>query len=92
MDARPKVVLIAPCGFRVEQSLRELPALAELPGFATLPAARAGRVVIADGNAYFNRPGRRLVQSAEIAAMAIHPEHFSGRLRVRHAAVVAVLT
>jgi len=35
---------------------------------------RAGRVAIIDGNAFFNRPGPRLVESAEIALAAIHPE------------------
>jgi iron complex transport system substrate-binding protein len=79
VDAEPEVVLIAPCGFRVEQSLRELPALAALPCFAELPAVRAGRVAVADGNAFFNRPGPRLVESAEIAAAAIHPQRCAGR-------------
>jgi iron complex transport system substrate-binding protein len=27
-----------------------------------------------DGNAYFNRPGPRLVESAEILAAVLHPE------------------
>ena len=63
------------------------PALAELPGFAELPAVRVGRVVVADGNAYFNRPGPRLVESAEIAAMAIHPERFAGRFGATPAAI-----
>lgn len=82
VEAEPEVVLIAPCGFRLEQSLREMAALAALPGFAELPAVRAGRVVIADGNAFFNRPGPRLVESAEIAAVAIHPDRFADRFGV----------
>lgn len=86
------MMLIAPCRFRVEQSLRELPALAALPGFAELPAVRARRVTIADGNAFFNRPGPRLVESAEIAAMAIHPKHFSGRFSVGPDALVQAPT
>jgi iron complex transport system substrate-binding protein len=91
-EAAPEVVLVAPCGFRIEQSLREMPSLAELPGFAELPAVRARRVVIADGNAFFNRPGPRLVESAEIAAMAIHPERFAGRFGVGPDALVEVPT
>jgi len=79
VEAAPDVVLIAPCGFGVEQSLRELPALAAVPSFAALDAVREGRVVIIDGNAFFNRPGPRLVESAELAAAAIHPERFAGR-------------
>jgi iron complex transport system substrate-binding protein len=76
--ARPEVVLIAPCGFRVEQTLREIDALERQPEFRELPAVRAGRVAILDGNAYFNRPGPRLVESAELAALAIHPARFAG--------------
>ena len=29
-----------------------------------------------DGNQYFNRPGPRLVESAEILAEFLHPHHF----------------
>jgi ABC-type Fe3+-hydroxamate transport system substrate-binding protein len=38
-----------------------------------LRAVQAGRVAIVDGNAYFNRPGPRLVESAEILAALLHP-------------------
>ena len=40
---------------------------------------REGRVYIADGNAYFNRSGPRLVESLEILAELLHPEHFPPR-------------
>jgi hypothetical protein len=92
VEAAPEVMLIAPCGFRVEQSLRELPDLTALPRFAELPAVRGRRVVIADGNAFFNRPGPRLVESAEIAAVAIHPEPFAGRFGVGPNALVEAPT
>ena len=35
---------------------------------------RDHHVFLADGNAYFNRPGPRLVESAEILAEVLHPE------------------
>ena len=37
---------------------------------------RAGRVFVTDGNRYFNRPGPRLVESAEILAELLHPGVF----------------
>ena len=37
---------------------------------------RGGRVALADGNAYFNRPGPRLVESIEILAEILHPDRF----------------
>jgi iron complex transport system substrate-binding protein len=81
IDAEPEAILVIPCGFRVAQSLAEMGRLMERPGVAELPAVRAGRVSIVDGNSFFSRPGPRLVDSAEIAALAIHPEQF-GRFEV----------
>jgi iron complex transport system substrate-binding protein len=39
-------------------------------------AVQAGRVYVADGNAHFNRPGPRIVESLEILAACLHPETF----------------
>ena len=41
-----------------------------------LSAVKSGRVFITDGNQYFNRPGPRVVESAEILAELLHPEAF----------------
>ncbi|MFJ4844429.1 cobalamin-binding protein [Streptomyces sp. NPDC088733] len=70
--ARPDVVLVLPCGFSPERTLREREALTALPGWADLPAARAGRVWVLDGPAYFNRPGPRVVRGAEVLAHVLH--------------------
>ena len=44
-----------------------------------LRAVREGRVFLTDGNAYFNRPGPRLADSAEILAEIFHPGVFPRR-------------
>jgi iron complex transport system substrate-binding protein len=44
---------------------------------------RHGRVYVADGNAYFNRPGPRIVESLEILAAFLHPGAFAD-LRAKH--------
>jgi iron complex transport system substrate-binding protein len=67
----PEVVVVAPCGFDVPRSLRDLSLLTSRPGWDDLAAVRAGRVFVADGNAFFNRPGPRLVETAEILQAAI---------------------
>jgi iron complex transport system substrate-binding protein len=72
VEARPEVLLVIPCGFKVSQTLPEMPLV--IDRLAATPAVREGRVFVADGNAYFNRPGPRLVESAEIAMCALHPE------------------
>jgi iron complex transport system substrate-binding protein len=74
--ADPAVILIMPCGFSIEQSLKEIHLLPELPGWAHLAAVKNNRVYIADGNHYFNRSGPRLVDSIEILAEIIHPKQF----------------
>jgi iron complex transport system substrate-binding protein len=75
----PEVLVVTPCGFDLrratDEALRVLPAL---DGWADLPAVRAGRVYAIDGNAYFSRPGPRIVESLELLAELIHPELFSG--------------
>ncbi len=72
--AQPDVLVIACCGFSRERTLDDLPGLASRPGWAELPAVRSGRVFITDGNAYFSRPGPRLVDSLEILAHVLHPD------------------
>jgi len=69
----PDVIVVMPCGFDLERTRREIPALIRRPGWSRLKAARAGRVCLADGSAYFNRPGPRLVESLEILAEIVHP-------------------
>jgi iron complex transport system substrate-binding protein len=73
-NADPDAILIAPCGFGIAQTMTELPVLTANPAWAGLKAVRAGRVHVADGSAYFNRPGPRIVESFEILADILHPE------------------
>ncbi|MCU0955001.1 MAG: cobalamin-binding protein [Hyphomicrobium sp.] len=68
------ILLVAPCGYEIGTSLPELELLRSHPVFKNLRAVREGRVFVADGNAFFNRPGPRLVESAEILAEILHPD------------------
>jgi len=70
----PDAVIVAPCGFDLPMALRATRSLASTPQWRALRAVRSGRVAVVDGNAYVNRPGPRLLDSAEIFAAAIHPE------------------
>ena len=87
---RPDVVLVNPCGFSLERTLAEISLLrAGLP-WEAWPAAANGRVYVADGNAYFNRPGPRIVESLEILAACVHPKAFED-FRRKHAGAVVRL-
>lgn len=70
--ARPDVLLVLPCGFPPERTVRERDLLTSLPGWEDLPAVRSGAVWVLDGPAYFNRPGPRVVRGAEVLAHVLH--------------------
>ncbi len=71
--ADPDVLVVVPCGFGLDRTRDELEALTGRPGWDELSAVRSGRVYLADGHSYFNRPGPRLVESLEILVEILHP-------------------
>ncbi len=74
--ADPDVILLLSCGFTIAQSLADMPLLQAHPEWAQLTAVRRGQVYVIDGHHYFNRPGPRLVESAEMIAEILHPDLF----------------
>ena len=62
-EARPELVVVAPCGFDHERASRE----------ATLPPL-ACRAVAVDSNAYYARPAPRLADGIAQLAFLIHPD------------------
>lgn len=75
--ADPEMIIALPCGWDIEKATLELNSLTEHPAWNSLRAVRSNSVFVTDGNQYFNRPGPRLVESAEILAEIFHPEIFS---------------
>jgi iron complex transport system substrate-binding protein len=65
--AKPEVVVVMACGFGLERSLDELDRLS-----GALDDI-GDQLWVVDGNAYFSRPGPRLVDSLEILAGILHP-------------------
>jgi iron complex transport system substrate-binding protein len=72
----PDVILLVPCGFRISQTISDLELLTSHAAWPKLRAVRDGRVYLIDGHHFFNRPGPRLVESAEITAEILHEEQF----------------
>ena len=73
----PDVIFVSPCGFDIPRTMQEMNLLSDKPEWEKLNAVQTGRVFVADGNQYFNRPGPRLVESLEILAEMIHPDVFN---------------
>lgn len=74
IDAAPDIIFIALCGFNVERSLQDVEAFLKTEGFIELHRRTGTQVYLVDGNAYFSRPGPRLVDALEIMANALHPD------------------
>ncbi|MEM9366317.1 MAG: cobalamin-binding protein [Planctomycetota bacterium] len=74
VQADPEILVVACCGYDVEQTRRDVPVLANQSGWESLQSVRNGNLFVADGSSYFNRPGPRIVDSIEILAHCFHPE------------------
>jgi len=77
LQSNPDFIVIMPCGFDLARTEQEAQGLAQHAQWDTLRAVQQKNVYISDGNAYFNRPGPRLVDSLEILAEVLHPEFFT---------------
>lgn len=73
-DANPEILFIALCGFDEERTVQDLPLLQKIEGWSKLLCVTAGELYYTDGNAYFSRPGPRLVDSLELLAHTLHKE------------------
>ncbi|MEM1184602.1 MAG: ABC transporter substrate-binding protein [Planctomycetota bacterium] len=82
---KPDYLVVCPCGLTLEQAESETAKLAEHTWYQDLPAVKAGRVAVVDGNQMFNRPGPRLVDAYEWLVGWLHgrpeliPEGFPWR-------------
>jgi iron complex transport system substrate-binding protein len=77
IEARPEIVIVQACGFDLPTARHEWRRHRALESALRDATAAAGapplRIALVDGDAYFNRPGPRLVDSAELLAEILHP-------------------
>ena len=70
----PEILVVSACGFGVEEAAEQAKQLLQQPGWNDFPAVLNDRVFAVDANAYFSRPGPRVVDGVELLAHLIHPE------------------
>jgi len=68
VDARPDILIVAPCGYGLSASVDAARRLPVIPGTT---------VFAVDANAYFARPGPRLAEGIELLAHLFHPTLFA---------------
>lgn len=76
VQADPEIMIVMPCGFGIERTLKEVDTLLQQTYFRDLQAVKSNQLFIADGNQYFNRSGPRMADSVEILAEIINPKQF----------------
>ena len=77
LNPQPDKIVISPCGFKIDQTLKDINLLTKNKGWKELKAVKNKEVYLVDGNSYFNRPSQRIVDTLEILASIIHPKLFS---------------
>jgi iron complex transport system substrate-binding protein len=81
--ADPDVLLLAPCGWGVAQTLAALDRDGFHSTYGGMRAVREGRVVALDAGAHFSRPGPRLVDGVEELVPALHPRSLAATAAAR---------
>ena len=72
----PEVVVLMPCGYDLAETVKQQRRASFPDEWRSLSAVKSGNVYVANGSAYFNRPGPRIVDGLEILAEILHPTLF----------------
>jgi iron complex transport system substrate-binding protein len=65
LSAKPEMIIVSPCGYRLERSAELARKMTGVPGIP---------VYAVDANAYFARPGPRVIEGVELLAHLFHPD------------------
>ena len=65
-DFKPERIFIMSCGYPLPQAIEQADLIKKYEGLSDLPAVQSGEVYVVDSNAFFARPGPRLVDGAEL--------------------------
>ncbi|MEN3048385.1 MAG: ABC transporter substrate-binding protein [Candidatus Caldarchaeales archaeon] len=74
VEFMPEVVVVGPCGFDLERSLRDAETLSELDWFRRLPAYARGEVYAVDAKRFFSGHGPSIADGVAVLAEVIHNE------------------
>jgi iron complex transport system substrate-binding protein len=76
MDYDPEVLVIAPCGFKVERSMQEIHLLTSRTEWKTLKAVANSKVFVVDSSLFTQPSASTLVEGIEVLAALFHPGLF----------------
>lgn len=71
LAAKPDILIISPCGFDIQRSIKEIARIQTM-----VDRLQSVKTYLVDGNSYMTRPGPRIVSGIEILSEILHPELF----------------
>jgi iron complex transport system substrate-binding protein len=71
-EARPDFIIAMPCGYHLEDTVREFQAVSWPTEWASLAAVQNKKVFAVDGSSHFSRPGPRIVDGIEVLFSILH--------------------
>lgn len=72
----PDILIIAPCGFGIKRTKKEINLITKRSGFKNLKAYKNKNIYLVDGDSFLTRPGPRVIDGIEIFAEIFHPNIF----------------
>lgn len=76
--ADPDCIVLMPCGYDAAKAAQAVAEIKDRDEWKSLRAVRENRVWSVDANAYFSRPGPRVVDGAELLAHIFHAVEWKG--------------
>jgi iron complex transport system substrate-binding protein len=76
IEFNPDKIILMPCGFNIDRTLKEAKTLENNEKWKSLQAVQRNEVYAVNANAYFSKPGPRTITGLEILAKIIDPEGF----------------
>jgi iron complex transport system substrate-binding protein len=73
IHVQPEMVVMLPCGFDVDGATSEFVRVSGNEVWRDVPATYLNQLYAVDANAYFSRPGPRLIDGVELLAGLLHP-------------------
>ena len=72
----PDIIIIMPCGFDLDKTLKEATVLNKDKKWNSLKAVEMEKTYVVNANSYFSKPSPRIVAGIEILAKILHPDLF----------------
>jgi iron complex transport system substrate-binding protein len=72
----PDKIILMPCGFNIERTLKEAEILETNDKWKSLQSVQNNEVYAVNAGAYFSKPGPRTITGLEVIAKIIDPEGF----------------